>query len=117
MSRYKRAVDRVRQHRGVLCPQMVDNPWILSIDANDLLDWVSLRGCLITERHDLNPKFSGRDFIVNLLIDQYVLHVAPNGEYSLHRWTRKRVCAHENRIPQRAEFELLNRLFSTAATI
>ena len=111
MSVYKQAIDRVRNHPGFLSHDKPSTKYLLNAEPEAIASFIKGNGGLITVRHDLNARFTGRDFLVNLMTETHVLHVAPDGHYSLHRWQKLTACSQENRLTGDKEAYLLDTLF------
>lgn len=115
MSMYKLAVDRIRNHEGYLSPQAFEAMFLHDAQPETMAGFIKANGCLITSRHDLNPKYAGRDFLVNLMTDLVVLHVSTKGEYSLHEWEKSGPCSQANQLRQSKQNYLLSLLLEPCA--
>lgn len=116
MSMYKLAVDRIRNHKGFLSPAAFE-AMFLQEPHEAMIDFITANGCLITVRHDLNPKYSGRDYLVNLMSDLVVLHINPKGEYSLHHWEKACPCSLANQLDRNKQKYFLGQLFEAELTL
>jgi len=115
MSAYKQAVDRIHNHAGFLKNDEFDAKFLLNSSPDSMAEFIKSKGCLVTTRHDLNRRFSGRDYIVNLVTDLVVLHVTTKGLYTLHRWEKNAPCATSNRLPMAKEAYLLSVMLEAQA--
>lgn len=114
MSAYKQAVDLIHSHEGFLTAEAFDTKFLLNANPESMAEFIKLNGCLITQRHDLNRRFSGRDYLVNFVTDLVVLHITTKGLYTLHRWEKSTPCSEANRIPKTKESYLIAQLLEIA---
>ncbi len=115
MSIYKLAIDRIRHHKGYLSQETFDAKFIMSEKPESMAAFIKLNGCLVTTRHDLNPRFGGRDFLINVMTEIVVLHISSKGDYTLHRWEKSTSCSEENRLPREKENFLLSQFLEREA--
>lgn len=115
MSVYKLSIDRIRQHPGYLSEKSFEERFPLQESPDSMVDFIRGQGCLITVRHDLNRRYGGRDFLINVFSEIVVLHVSSKGRYSLHDWERRSPCSKANQISQERQAELMRQLFRKLA--
>ena len=117
MSAYKKAIDRIRSHDGFLTSTEFDSKFLFTVKPDSMARFISENGCLITTRHDLNVRYSGRDFLVNVLTEMVVIHISTKGLYSLHRWEKGMPCSVSNQIPAEKERYLIRQLFELQTVV